>query len=106
MSTLKELLAQQAELTKKIEEVRKVEVAEAIKKVKAVMEEYQLSIEDVFPQRKSSANSTSPGPKTKGIAKYQNKIDPKLTWTGKGRKPEWVITFLANGGTLEELEIK
>jgi DNA-binding protein H-NS len=40
------------------------------------------------------------------VAKYQNRIDPNLTWTGKGRKPEWVITFLANGGTLEELEIK
>lgn len=106
MSTLKELLAQQAELAKKIEEVRNIEVAEAIKQVKTTVEEYQLTVEDIFPQRKSSAYKASDSPKAKGVAKYQSKIDPKLTWTGKGRKPEWVVTFLANGGTLEELLIR
>lgn len=106
MTTLKELLAQQAELAKKIEEVRKAEVADAIKQVKAIIEEYELAIEDIFPQKRSSAYTSSASPKAKGFAKYQSRIDPKLTWTGKGRKPAWVITFLGNGGTLEELLIK
>ena len=106
MTTLKELLAEQAELAKKIEEVRKVEVAYAIKRVKTIIEEYELAVEDIFPQKRSSAYTSSASPKVKGIAKYQSRIDPKLTWTGKGRKPEWVITFLENNGTLEELLIK
>lgn len=106
MTTLKELLAQQAELAKKIEEVRKSEISDAIKKVRAIIEEYELTADDVFPPKRTPSVSTSGTPKTKGVAKYQSRIDPNLTWTGRGRKPEWVVTFLANGGTLEELEIK
>ncbi len=106
MTTLKELLAQQAELAKKIEEVRKSETTDAIKQVKAIIDEYGLTVEDLFSSKRSSAYGSSGAPKTKGVAKYQSKIDPNLTWTGKGRKPEWVITFLADTGKLEELEIK
>ena len=106
MTTLKELLAQQAQLAKQIEEVRKAEVAGAIKQVKAIVEEYELTADDIFPQRRAPSASTSGTPKVKGVAKYQSRIDPNLTWTGRGRKPEWILTFLANGGTLEEMEIK
>lgn len=37
------------------------------------------------------------------VAKYHNPVDPSLTWTGRGRKPEWVQMYLDNGGTLEQL---
>lgn len=106
MPTLKELLAQQAELAKKIEEVRKSEIANAIKQVKAIVDEYDLTADDIFPQRRAPLSNMGSSLKVKGVAKYQSRIDPNLTWTGRGRKPEWVITFLGNGGTLEELEIK
>lgn len=106
MTTLKELLAQQTELAKKIEEVRKVEVAGAIEQVKAIIEEYELTVDDIFPQRQSQSTKKDAAPKIKGVAKYRSSIDPNKTWSGRGRKPEWVLTFLGNGGTLEELEIK
>ncbi|MBF0584540.1 MAG: H-NS histone family protein [Magnetococcales bacterium] len=37
--------------------------------------------------------------------KYQSK-DKQKTWSGKGRKPDWVIKHLAGGGNIEALEIK
>lgn len=37
--------------------------------------------------------------------KYRSK-DGKKTWTGKGRKPSWVIEHIAAGGKVESLEIK
>ena len=46
--------------------------------------------------------------KDKGVRlppKYQNK-DKTKTWSGKGRKPDWVIEHLASGGQIEALEIK
>ncbi len=58
------------------------------------------------PQKKVRAARGTAAPKAKGIPKYRNSVDPKLTWSGKGRKPEWVMTFLGNGGTLEEMLIK
>ena len=41
----------------------------------------------------------------KGIAKYVNPADSAQTWTGKGRKPKWVIDALQAGKTVEDLEI-
>jgi DNA-binding protein H-NS len=37
--------------------------------------------------------------------KYQSK-DGTSTWSGKGRKPGWVVDHLAAGGKIEALEIK
>lgn len=35
--------------------------------------------------------------------KYFSRIDPNITWSGRGRQPEWVRTWIENGGMLEEL---
>ena len=43
--------------------------------------------------------------KAKGEAKYRNSLDPSITWSGQGRKPGWVNTYLENGGKLEDLLI-
>jgi DNA-binding protein H-NS len=42
-------------------------------------------------------------------AKYALIDHPKygtVTWAGRGRKPKWLVEYLANGGTLEEIEKK
>ena len=38
-------------------------------------------------------------------AKYANPADPSQTWSGRGRKPLWLNTLLAEGNPLESLEI-
>ncbi|WP_130472293.1 H-NS family nucleoid-associated regulatory protein [Candidatus Magnetaquicoccus inordinatus] len=42
---------------------------------------------------------------TSRLPKYRDPVDASRTWTGKGRKPGWVISHLDAGGQLEELEI-
>lgn len=37
--------------------------------------------------------------------KYRNPQNAKQTWSGKGRKPGWVVSHLEEGGKLEVLEI-
>jgi len=34
--------------------------------------------------------------------KYRNPADPMATWSGRGRKPLWVVAFLESGGSLED----
>ena len=40
---------------------------------------------------------------TKSAPKYCHPENPALTWTGKGRQPNWVKDALANGTALEDL---
>ena len=40
-------------------------------------------------------------------ARYQNPADATQQWTGRGRKPKWVIEYLENSGKdLESLSIQ
>ena len=38
-------------------------------------------------------------------SKYQDPRNPEQTWSGRGRRPTWVLAHLDAGGRLEELEI-
>lgn len=35
--------------------------------------------------------------------KYRHPQDASSVWTGRGRQPKWVVEFLAEGGTIEQL---
>jgi DNA-binding protein H-NS len=50
--------------------------------------------------------SMSPKKSRKPVAaKYANPTDPAKTWSGRGRKPLWVVEALNSGKTLEDLAI-
>ena len=35
--------------------------------------------------------------------KYHNPNDPSQTWSGRGKRPRWVHSLLAEGNTLQDL---
>lgn len=37
--------------------------------------------------------------------KYANPANPSQTWTGRGRRPLWVVSAMAEGKSLEDLAI-
>lgn len=58
-------------------------------------------------QRKTRVARGTAAPKVRGAPKYRSSLDPSLTWTGKGRKPGWIQTYMDNnGGDIEMLLIK
>ena len=83
MSSYKELLAQRDALERQIQDVRQRESADAIAKVRALIEEYGLTAQDVFPPVRTATSSG------KVAAKYR---DPETneTWTGRGKAPKWI----------------
>ena len=107
MATLKELLAQQAELAKQIEEVRRNEVSRAIQQVQEIVQEYGLGLEEVFPGFKSSkpARATSGARTTKSEIRFRNPQNPSIGWSGKGRKPLWIVEGLAAGKSLQDFAV-
>lgn len=49
----------------------------------------------------SGADSADEALKGVRPSKYRNPVNAQETWSGHGQKPEWVLTFLSNGGRLE-----
>jgi DNA-binding protein H-NS len=86
MSSLKELLSQIETLQNQVTEVRHREVGEAIAKVRALIEEYQLTVSDVF-----SSGENKPAAKKTGkvAAKYRDPLSGN-TWSGRGLAPKWL----------------
>ena len=87
MTTLKELIAQREEIEKQIAEVRKNEVADAIKKVRSLIGEYQLTQQDVFGGAVGAKKVKVAG--TKVAAKYRDSVTGK-EWSGRGLAPKWL----------------
>lgn len=49
----------------------------------------------------------APKAKRKPVApKYRNPADADDTWSGRGRKPRWVVDMLAAGGSMDDALIK
>jgi len=50
------------------------------------------------------------GPGDKGrvkvVPKYRHPDDPSLTWTGRGKRPTWVVEWVSSGRSLDEAAIE
>lgn len=84
MSDYKTLLQQKAELDARIAEVMKTEKAGAVADIRALIQQYQLTEQDLFP---------ASGTKTKGSVGAPKFRDPETgaTWTGRGKPPNWIV---------------
>ncbi len=88
MSKLKDLQAQIAALQSQVAEVKKTEISEAIAKVRAIVEEYDLTAADIFPARKR-APATTESKRSVVAAKYKDPVTGN-TWSGRGLTPKWL----------------
>lgn len=83
MSSYKALLQQREQLEQQIQQARKAELSEAVAKVRALVTEYDLTQEDVFPSSKPKATRQAVAPKYRDPA-------TGATWTGRGKPPLWI----------------
>lgn len=71
---------------------------EALDAAEAAAKEYGFNLTELTGAKPKRTGSVSP--------KYVNPDDSTMTWTGRGRKPHWVIENLEKGKTIEDLMIK
>ena len=81
LNDLNDLITQQAELAKKIAELKKNNRKEAVEQVKSLMTQYDITLEDL-------AKKTSAAAGTKVPPKWQDPVSG-AKWTGRGRTPVW-----------------
>lgn len=56
------------------------------------------------PRAATKTRTGTPKPRLPPI--YFNPVDARQGWSGRGRQPEWVKTYIENGGHLEDLKAK
>ncbi len=71
---------------------------EARAKVDALARELGYSFEDL-------ATAAPARKRTSSEAKYRHPENPEVTWSGRGRKPSWIVEALAAGKSLEDLAL-
>lgn len=104
MSSLQDLLAQRAEIEKKIADVQREARADAVAKVKALMGEYGLTAADIAGKAPTVRASTAAKPTGKVAAKYRNAATGE-SWTGRGLQPKWLKAALAAGAKIEDFAL-
>lgn len=89
-NTYKELLKQREALEQAIASARAQEISEAMTKVRELVAEFGLTVQDVFPSGRSGGRS---GVKSSSVNKVAPKYrDPSTgqSWTGRGKAPKWI----------------
>ncbi|WP_183300273.1 H-NS family nucleoid-associated regulatory protein [Cupriavidus alkaliphilus] len=85
------LLAQLASVNAQLEQLRATEVPKAVEEIQQLMQEYDLSIEDIVgkPSVEPAARAVRTKTKAAPPPRYRN---PKTgqTWSGRGRAPAWI----------------
>lgn len=104
MSTVAELMAQKAEIEKKIAEAQREERASAIAQVRALMAQHGLTVADLASRGASAPRAASGKALSKVPAKYR---DPSTgnSWSGRGLKPNWLKAALDGGKTLADFAV-
>lgn len=90
MATYSDVKKQIAQLETKAAELRKAEVAQAIADIRAKMDEYDLTINDIAKGKRGRPAATKRTvKKSNKPAKYMDPATGK-TWTGQGKPPAWI----------------
>lgn len=90
ISELKEL---QSTIETRLSKIRKLEITNARKKIQDMAAELDVDVATLVPQLK------------KVSVKYVNSKNASEVWTGRGKRPAWVIKALENGAKLEDFEV-
>jgi DNA-binding protein H-NS len=94
-------VSQLLDLQKKIEaaivERRATEAREVKDQLQAMAEKSGFSLAELFGGKRGKRGPSS--------IKYRNPKDTSQTWTGRGRKPNWLVAALKKGAKIESFGV-
>lgn len=114
--TLSQLKQLHVRISKEIDKRASNTKADLLKRMRKLAEQEGVTLEDLLGVPAVDAPAKARGPRRRGEAaptppqkaplpfKYRNPDNPAQGWSGRGRKPGWVVAWLANGGALSALE--
>ena len=97
--SLKDLVDLELKVKKAIVTARERERSEIKSKVETMVEKAGFSIEEIFTRGRGAMKGRTVAPK------YANPANKSETWTGRGRKPKWLVAKLSKGAKIEQFAI-
>ena len=98
--SLKELVDLEAKVQKALANARDRERSVLKEKMAELAKKHGFSVNELFGGARG-ARGAAKG-KSLGIAKYANPENRADTWTGRGRKPNWLVAELKKGAKMED----
>ena len=117
--TLPELRRLQSKVESEIRRRSDVTRRNLIKRMQKMAADEGLSLDDLLEgstpasaeAKPATTRGRRPGTKTAKAAKpapvvkYRNPTNPDQGWSGRGRKPQWALDWIAQGKSLDELAV-
>jgi DNA-binding protein H-NS len=97
--TLKEINDLEAKLAKAKSQARDKAKSELKDKIERLVDGSGFTVAEIFGFASKGRG------KGKSAAKYANPDDRSQTWTGRGRKPNWLVARLKKGADTEDFAI-
>jgi DNA-binding protein H-NS len=99
---LNDLKRLQLEIENEIQNRQQIELRKAREQILAIARDLGVAVEELVAATPGKQRSNV-GAKVK--PQYENPADKSKTWSGRGRKPRWLVDALNNGKTLGDLKI-
>lgn len=96
-----EVLAKDVE--KALKRAAETERKDALKAARLAAQERGFDLEELLEP--GAAKTSKASGKPKAPAKYRNPENPEQTWTGRGRKPQWLVDAVAEGADLSSFAV-
>ena len=103
--SLSELKSLQRDLVKAIDRAEKRERKEALDKLETQAREMGFTLSELLAIKEGTGRKAMT-PKAPSEPKYRHPENPSITWTGRGRKPNWIKEGLAQGKSMEDFLIR
>lgn len=101
LADLKEL---QKDLDMAIDRAEKRERKEALEKLEEQARDMGFTLSELLSMKEGGGRKTGK-PRAPAEPKYRHPEDPSITWTGRGRKPNWIKEGLEKGQPIEDFLI-
>ena len=106
-----ELIALRRKVGRAIESIDARTLDKARREARKLAQSYGLALGDLFEAPKSNAKSGAkpkarkPSKRGKVAPKYRDPANPNVTWSGRGRTPQWVSEAVESGASLAYLAV-
>lgn len=101
--SLKELVDLESKVQKAIASARDRDRNDLKKKMAEMAETHGFSVGELFGGMRAGRGAGKG--KSVGVAKYANPENKSDTWTGRGRKPNWLVDRLKKGAKLSDFSL-